>query len=335
MYKIICSILIVLIFLSLSVFKIEKDLSIYEIQSSKEIENIKYDKIDDNLLKILNSNEISIENNQYITDKICQNLNIKVENNETTVSLRQITGGAYTLYILADIKAPENVVFDLDYFYKFSDYFLNNSKGENIPVYISINQIPTNDNLKKNEAVFLFTVNLRNNLGIDSILNENLIFSFQDFQFGKKGEYSLNTLPGKFNFNFKLNIDNISNTYDVKKDIPAWGDTAYLETISISPFSITAYMYDITEEMIKNSNTEYHKLIDSKLIDSYSFFEEYPIKIKLLNGREIEANSFWQTIQSGIMKKTYQFSEIINLDEIRSVTICESEIPINELIIKT
>lgn len=292
---------------------------------------------DNDLLKLLNNDSTDIQDNPYITDNMFQNLNIQLKSSNTEVTLRQIAGSGYSIYILADITAPEGTVFNSDNIYRLSEYeFKTSDKNDilslsetNIPIFISMDLVSATEN--SNKATFLFTIFLRSSSGIDSLLNKNVSFSFKGIESVKKAENLTETIQGNFKFIFESSINDTSKTYTVNKDITVWGGTAHIDTITVSPFSSTIYMYNITKEMIDNSNNEYHRQIDNKTIDTYSHYELYPLSIILEDGNKIDSKSLSYNIESGRMRNTYSLNKPVNLDKIKTVTICGNEININEL----
>lgn len=292
---------------------------------------------DNDLLKLLNNGSEDIQDNPYITDNMFQNLNIQLKSSNTEVTLRQIAGSGYSIYMLADITVPKGTVFNSDYIYRLSECeFKTSDKNDilsiseyNIPIYISMDLVSATEN--SNKATFLFTIFLRNSSGIDALLNKNVSFSFKGIESGKKGENLTETIQGNFKFIFESNIKDVSKTYTVNRDIPVWGGTAHIDTVTISPFSSTIYMYNITKEMIDNSNNEYHRLIDNKTIDVYTHYEKYPLNITLEDGNKVKSESLGYNIESGMMRNTYSLNNPVNLDKIKTVTICGNEVNINEL----
>lgn len=272
-----------------------------------------YMGLDETFMKFLNpvNHEQAeyLSNGAYVIDK-------QVENKNGTLKIKQVIGDSNLTYILMDFSAPEGTVLDAAR-YRFLEYSLTTNQS-----YQSVGfEVLSDGNRNDNNISLVMSIMTKN-----AIAGQNVHFELQDLQAADPLPDTFTTvISDVWETDFKLDFKDYSTSYEVNKNISMFGYSAVLQTISVSPISISL---KLESRSMKEINEAAGTL---KEIGVNQYLDNYPITIKYRDGTS-ETTSLFNGLhltENGTQLLTIkQFENVINDKEIESIVFFDKEIPI-------
>lgn len=252
----------------------------------------------------------------------------KVENNGTTVWVKETVGDKNAVYILLDLIAPEGTVLDAES-YSFDQFFFSSTEPGSFGMGYSIETL-ADDNPGDNKLTFVICGDSGHGLA-----GRKMSLSLKDLRTYsiEKRDY-VSVLSGQWDTEFKLDYKDISKSVKVDADVQAYGDTANVKEISASPLSISVVMngkgiaaYDENPpEPPQGSDDD--PVLEAEL---QKYFDTYNVTIgmKLKDGTVIDsANQSGSQIDGSRMIVTSTFGELIAPENLAAVIVNGVEIPV-------
>jgi len=267
--------------------------------------------LDDMFMSYLNPNHEqtqALSNGAYVVDK-------QIKNKNGTLEIKQVIGDHHLTYILMDFTAPEGTVLDAAR-YRFADYGLAIYQTT-MTEFEVVNDSHPSDN-KISLVMSIITK--------DSIAGQKVRFKVKDLQASDPYPGHFKTvIGGEWETDLKLGFTEYSTLYEVNKNISMFGHEAILQSISVSPISISL-------KIESSSLDDIHQAAGPlKEIGLNQNLDDYPITIKyqdgtsettsLLNGIHLsESHRYLFTVK--------RFEHVINDKEISSIVFFDTEIAI-------
>ncbi len=163
------------------------------------------------------------------------NIDQTITSDGTTVTVRQVLGDKYGVYILLDITAPEGVV--LDDTCRFEKNYLRFTSPTDEPMSMGYGMtVLTNDDAPANTISALFDLNASSSLvGTTAHLKlENL----QHYILGPDGDFET-IAEGTWEFEWPMNYTDLSQTTNINQPLALLDDRDTLTSVTLSPLSLT------------------------------------------------------------------------------------------------
>ena len=228
---------------------------------------------------------------------------------EVTVTLNQVLGDKYGVYILLDVEGPADAVYDDSY--SFSDNWLNitDASGQHFGMGYSYTAIA--DAERPNHFSLIFDINA----------SESLIGAQAQLELADLRRYSISDgdyLPvaeGSWKFNWTLNYEDLSQTRAIDAPFALYADSDRLTELTISPLSLTLIAKG-------DGIAAFDREPDFDLPDAGSYLLEQ-ITFLQKDGTVIPlpAPSYGSSTQDDAITITYTFGEVIDLANLQSIKI--------------
>ncbi|OAB35696.1 hypothetical protein PMSD_11850 [Paenibacillus macquariensis subsp. defensor] len=277
-----------------------------------------YTGLDKAFLKFLNpvNNEQAeyLSNGAYVVDKTVQN-----ENGSLTI--KQVIGDSNLTYFLMDFTAPEGTVLNAAR-YRFADTMITSDQN-----FTSTGFKVLDDGNPLDNKISLVMIIMTNN----SIAGQTVDFKLHDLEAADPLPGIFKTvIPGSWETRFKLDFKEYSTLYQIDQSIKMFGYGAVLKTISVSPISITL---KIESSSLKEINKAAGGL---KEIGEYESLDNFPITINYKDGTSETTTIFTGLALSDLLIDQLltikMFENVINDKEIVSIVFFGTEIPIDNRI---
>ncbi len=251
-----------------------------------------------------------LSNGAYVVDK-------QVNNKNGTLHIKQVLGDSNLTYILMDFIAPEGTVLDAAR-YRFLNYDIPTNQD-----YMGVEFKVLDDGDHSDNRISL----VMSILTKTSIAGQNVHFQLKDLQAADPYPGIFTTvIPDAWETDFKLDFKEYSTPYNVNKSLDMFGYGAVLETISISPISISLKLESSSMDDI------YEAAGSLKEIGVNQHLDNFPVTIKYQDGTTETTNLFngLHLMENGTQLFTVKtFENVINTKEIVSIVFFDKEIPIN------
>ncbi|GBF72957.1 hypothetical protein PA598K_01236 [Paenibacillus sp. 598K] len=262
-----------------------------------------------NYLKPNSEQTQALSNGAYVVDK-------QIKNKNGTLEIKQVIGDHHLTYILMDFIAPEGTLLDAAR-YRFADYDLTTDQSYQSVEFEVVDDSHPSDN-KISLVMSIFTKN--------SIAGQKVHFKVEDLQASDPYPGHFKTvIGGDWETELQLGFTEYSMLYEVNKKISMFGHEAILQSISISPISISLKIESSSMDVIHQAAGPLKEIGLNQNLD------DYPITIKyqdgtsettsLLNGIHLsESHRYLFTVK--------RFEHVINDKEISSIVFFDTEIAI-------
>lgn len=133
-------------------------------------------------------------------------------------------------------------------------------------------------------------------------------------------------VKGKWTLRFDLDFEDTSKQFPSGQAVEFLGEPAVITELMFSPIS-----FSVT---IEQNRTEYPLMDDKKYLDGTSeAMDQLDIVLNLKDGREIDlgywaGGSYGADEGKSVFTKSSMFNEVIPLEDMESVTVCGTEIPL-------
>ncbi|KQL50027.1 hypothetical protein AN963_10260 [Brevibacillus choshinensis] len=275
-----------------------------------------YMGLDETFLKFLNpvNNEQAqyLSNGAYVIDK-------QVENEDGSLTIKQVIGDSNLSYILMDFTAPEGTVLHAAR-YRFGETMISSALGGYSIGYNVLDDGNPNDN----KISLVMNIQTKK-----SIAGQTLHFEFKNLQAadpGPGGLFNETVVPGSWETAFKLDFKEYSNLYQIDQNITMFGYSAELKTISVSPISISL-------KIESSSSREIFEAAGSlKEIGENEYLDNFPITINYKDGTSETTKIFTGSTSANHLTDQIltikTFENVINDKEIASIVFFDKEFPI-------
>lgn len=241
----------------------------------------------------------------YVVDKSDNNPN-------GTLEVKQVIGDSNLVYLLLEFTAPKDTVLDLDG-YRFSGS-LDVGRQTTGAGFVKIADRNENDN----HMTLVMYVPTR-----EPITGKRAKLKLSDLEGANEGEEYQTVLSGNWTVRFPLDFEDRSVTYPVAQTISAEGYDMTLQSISVSPLSITLRANSpYTREIIQSLNEKYAPYSDNSP-------RWFPVTIHYADGstetasRGVRMGSTSEMNHlTGDILDIITFDRLINNKEIVSVEVC-------------
>lgn len=245
----------------------------------------------------------------YVVDKIDRNPN-------GTLEVKQVIGDSNLVYLLLEFTAPEGTVLDLDG-YRFNGS-LDAGRHTTGAGFVKIADADENDNL----ITLVMCAPTR-----APIAGKHAKLKLSDLEGANMGADYQTVLTGSWSVSFPLDFEDCSITYPVAQTLSAEGYDITLQSISISPLSVTL-----------RANSPYTREISQSLNEKYAPYSDnsprwFPVTIHYADGstetssRSVRMGSTSEMNHlSGDILDIITFDSLINSKTIDSIEICGTAI---------
>lgn len=133
-------------------------------------------------------------------------------------------------------------------------------------------------------------------------------------------------VKGKWTLRFDLDFEDTSKQFPSGQAVEFLGEPAVITELMFSPIS-----FSVT---VEQNRTEYPLMDDKKYLDGTSeAMDQLDIVLNLKDGREIDlgywaGGSYGADEGKSVFTKSSMFNEVIPLEDMESVTVCGTEIPL-------
>lgn len=284
--------------------------------------------LDIKFLNFLNpsSNEQAeyLANGAYIVDK-------QVKNKNGTLEIKQVIGDSNLTYILMDFTAPEGMALNAER-YRF-DYLVD-VDGYSGSYGIGFTKLE-DENPSDNKISLIMTLKTEK-----SLMGGTIKLKLKDLEAAgplpktfdeaatvdPEAQIFKTIIKGDWNSSFKLNYKDYSRTYTPNSKLMIYGHEATLQSVSVSPISITV---KFTSPFTK----EIHKTSPFTQVEYDTYLDKFPITIHYKDGSK-ETTTYLNGMTLGnylsnttISVKT--FEKMINDKEIESLEFFDTVIAIH------
>lgn len=250
----------------------------------------------------------------YLIDKRDSNAN-------GTLEVKQVIGDSNLVYLLLEFTAPEGTVLDLDG-YRFSGSLDAGQHQTTGAGFVKI----ADENASDNKLTLVMCTPAR-----ESLAGRQATLTLSDPEGADAGEEYRPVLSGSWSVRFPLDFEDCSVTYPVVQTISAEGYDVTVQSIAVSPLSITLRANSpYTREIIQSLDEKYAPYSD----DSPRWF---PVTIHYADGStETASHGVHMGSTSEINHLTGDILDIITFDglicdkEIESIEICGTIIPLTQ-----
>lgn len=239
-------------------------------------------------------------------------------NQNGTLEVKQVIGDSNLVYLLLEFTASEGVRLNQDD-YRFSGA-LEAGQQTTGAGFFKI----TDENENDNKITLIMCEPTR-----EPAAGKRAVLELYDLEGANKGENYQTVLSGSWRISFPLNFEDCSIVYPVKQTLSAEGYDITLQSISVSPLSITL-----------RANSPYTREIIQSLDDKYAPYSDdsprwFPVTIHYADGALETAPCSGRMGQlteihhlTGDILDIITFDNLINDKEIQSIEICGYEIPL-------
>ena len=250
----------------------------------------------------------------YVVDKSDRNPN-------GTLEVKQVIGDSNLVYLLLEFTAPEGTILDLDG-YRFSGSLDAGQQQTAGAGFIKI----ADDNENDNKITLVMCTPTR-----EPLAGSHAMLELYDLEGANTGEEYQTVLSGSWSVRFPLDFEDCSVTYPIAQTISAEGYDITLQSISVSPLSVTLRANSpYTREIIQSLDEKYAPYSD----DSPRWF---PVTIHYEDGStETASHGVHMGSTSEINHLTGNILDIITFDslindkEIDFIEICGTDIPLTQ-----
>lgn len=250
----------------------------------------------------------------YVVDKSDRNSN-------GTLEVKQVIGDSNLVYLLLEFTAPEGTVLDLDG-YRFSGSLDAEQHQTTGAGFVKIADDDENDN----NITLVMCEPTR-----EPLAGRQATLELYDLEGANTGEEYQTVLSGSWSVRFPLDFEDCSVTYPIAQTISAEGYDMTLQSIAVSPLSITLRANSpYTREIIQSLDSKYAPYSD----DSPRWF---PVTIHYADGKTETASRgvhMGSTSEmnhlTGDILDIITFDSLINDKEIDSIEICGTDIPLTQ-----
>jgi hypothetical protein len=234
------------------------------------------------------------ENEQQILTENSEFLNIRAEDQGSTLTVRQVLGDEYNVFVLFDITAPQEQALSADW-YLFEHTFVDLSGGNQVGYYF---ECLTDEAADDNKISMMLILSSHNDLrGQDlSLLVENL------YTTSEEGETSV--LPGCFQLDVPLKYDNMAKSYALKEpfvlDMSEDAASVTIKNIEISPLTVT----------LSGDINLLDQLLDDDL--SWSGLSHTDLRLILKDGSVINCVSGGNSSRLGDIRLNFVFERMVD-----------------------
>ncbi|WP_297132447.1 DUF4179 domain-containing protein [Terrisporobacter sp.] len=245
-------------------------------------------------------NFFGIDKNDISLDAAGEDINKTVSNNGLDLTVTQTLGDRHMLYILVDITTPKNIKIPKYPTFNEYDIYLDNrgSAGWGMEELEDYNP---NDNKYR----YLVSYNTESNLNDDRVT-----LDFKDFgYYSEKDNEFITLIKGNWKLSWDLKYKNLSKKFKVNHFVKENNYKSIITSIEVSPISISvnllgdSYNNFVISSITMKDGTTY----DTGLVSSAE-------KNNLFLGGST-STSFFKSYHS------INFSQIINVEDIKSITI--------------
>lgn len=246
-----------------------------------------------------------LANGAYVVDK-------QISNKYGTLEVKQILGDENTVYILMDLTAPDGTVLDAER-YRFdpirSDY--STRLGE---VYGSAFIKAEDDDPSDNKISLIMLIGSEHTMAGETMTLhlEDLYASYD--QVSNIPETI--AVPGEWNISFPLDFKNLSRSFDIDRPIALYGGSFQMETVSVSPLSISLTITGDLRTGI-GDNKDLDIAFPVSLV-----FDDGSILTATCDTAQVSAHASYTNNKLTI---TQRFHQVIDSDQVRSITIFDQE----------
>ena len=245
-------------------------------------------------------NFFGIDKNDTYLDTAVEDINKTVSNNGLDLTVTQTLGDSHTLYILIDITTPKNIKIPKYSTFDEYDIYLDNRGSAGW----SMEELE-DDNPNDNKYRYLVSYNTESNLNDDK-----LTLDFKDFgYYSEKDNEFITLIKGNWKLSWDLKYKNLSKKFRVNRFVKENNYKSIITSIEISPISISVNLfgdsYDnfVISSITMKDGTTYNTDFSQSSEQDYLF----------LSGSA--STSLFKSYNS------FNFSRIIDIDEVESVTI--------------
>ena len=252
---------------------------------------------------------------QFLSDG-AYTVNERVVHENGTLTIKQVIGDGNLTYLLMDFAAPQGTVLDAAR-YRFEHPMITTDQQ-----YVSTNfEVLDDENPHDNQISLIMSI-----MSQDPLAGQTAHFKFRDLQAAAPFPGIFETvIPGTWEADVSLNFKAYSTLYPVKRKLAMFGYEAVLQTISVSPISITL---KIESESLKEIDQAAGRL---KEIGDNEYLDHYPVTIKYQDGTSSTTSLFTGLALSdflnGELLTIKTFEQVINEKDIASIVFFGQEIP--------
>lgn len=240
----------------------------------------------------------------------------KVTDNGVTVTLNQVLGDKYGVFIVLDVEGPADAVYDDSY--SFSENFLRitNQDGESFGMGYGYTAIA--DSERPNHFSLIFDINASQSLvGTQAQLN------LADLrQYSVEAMDYLPVTEGNWTFEWTLDYTDLSKTREIDAPFALYGDKDRLDSVILSPLSLSFTAHGPGFAAFDQAPDFDLPSPDTYLLDQLALVmadgTEQPVPF-YSSGASNEGDS--ATI-------TYTFGEVLSMEEITAIRIGEEIYPL-------
>lgn len=196
------------------------------------------------------------ESNDATIEENLRQVDAKAVNKGVTVQVGQVLGDDYGFYTLFSVKGVKNTERFMEPC--FRDYEVK-IKGSDDSIPISYNVVKVFDD-KEDELSFMLKVNSQNLTG------KEISFTLNDLGDGCDGDFR-EVVKGQWKLNWKLSYENNAKQLKVDKAIDLYGGKYNLDSISISPLSVSVSTTMIKQGIVHQSDDASVDLNDEFYVD--------------------------------------------------------------------
>lgn len=265
-----------------------------------------------------------LANGAYVIDK-------KVKTKDGTLEIKQILGDSNLTYILMDFIAPEGVTLNANRYRFDSSVDVDNYNGSYGIGFTKLED----ENPEDNKISMIMTLNTERSLMGGKIRLKfkelegaaHLPKTFEEAAIRDSDEYVFKTvIKGNWSTSFKLDFKDYSRTYTPNSKVMVYGHEATLQSISISPISITVkFESPFTKEISEAAPFEQ--------VEYNTYLDRFPVTINYKDGSQETTTYVTGMALGDYLSNTTMsikvFEKIINDKEIESIEFFDTVLTIN------
>ncbi len=259
------------------------------------------------------------------------NVNQQVVNKNGTLRIKQVIGDSNLTYILMDFIAPEDVVLNADR-YRFDTYVdVDSYNGSYGYGFTKLEDENTNDN----KISLVMTFNTQK-----SLMGRNMKLIMKDLEAAANlpktfkeattvdpdAQVFKSQIHGSWETSFKLDFKDYSRTFEPNQKLMLYGYEATLQSIAVSPISITIKFESPYTREINNASS-------SEAVEYNTYLDDFPVTINYKDGtKETTTYLTGMTVGDNLSKTTVsvkKFEKVINDKDIESIEFFDTVITIN------
>lgn len=252
-------------------------------------------------------NLLSINKNDTSLDSAAVNVNKTVSQNGLDLTIKQTLGDDHSIYIILDVVVPKDIEIPENAYFNTSNINLDKSGG----IGWSFQELNNKYDDNKKSYIIDFSSQAK-------LTNNKITLDFYDFgYYSEKNKKFITLVEGNWKLSWDLKYNNTSKTFKVNHFVKENHYKSIITSISISPISIYVNLlgdnydnFNISKITMKNGivyNGEMYNLSNRECIFSSAS----------------SGSSLFKSYTSG------NFTKILDVDEIDSITIGNEVIKIN------